>query len=216
MCASAIDPMTGSGYYWGGGESTCGPDDLQPCNVSITSAAPTVTGGFCAASGGQATIPAAQWDGFVRACYGAVVTGKGCAINQTCMPKPPAPFLGGLCIRKAGNVNCPAGNFNTKHVYYEDFSDSRMCTSCSCGAPSGASCGGNITTHADSVFNQCVNQVTTFAAGTCTNLAGNPAAGNSKFTVTTPPNGGSCVPNGGTAIGSAVGTFPQTFCCAGF
>lgn len=212
-CASAIDPMQGTGYYWGGGETTCGPNDTDPCNVSVTADLPSVQGGTCAASGGQATITPAKWNGFARACGGPALTGKGCAINQTCLSKPQAPYVGGLCIKKAGNVNCPAGMFNTKHVYFDDFTDSRMCSSCQCGASTGGTCAGTISTHADSFLNQCLSPVATFPAGTCMDLVGNPAAGNSKFTVTTPPSGGACAPSGGVASGIAVGTFPQTFCC---
>lgn len=225
-CSSAIDPMTGMGYYWGGsstcemGEtppcnSDCGPNNNEACNVSITAAAPTVQGGFCSATGGQATVVPAKWDGFARACGGAVLTGKGCAINQTCLPKPEAPYVGGLCIKKSGNVNCPAGMFNTKHLFFDDFTDSRTCTGCQCGAPAGSTCAGDIATHSDSIVNQCLAPVVTFQAGACANLAGNPAAGNSKFTVTTPPTGGSCAASGGAPSGVAVGTFPQTFCCVG-
>ncbi len=193
----------------------CGADMLQPCALSVTSPAPTVNGGFCTSSGGQATVTPATWGGFARACGGPVVTGKGCNINQTCLPTPAAPYVGGLCIRKAGSVNCPAGMFNTKHLYFDDYTDSRMCSGCSCGADTGATCAGDVTMHSDTIINTCSSPQATFPAGGCANLMNNPVMGSAKFTVTTPPTGGSCAPSGGVASGVAVGTFPQTFCCIG-
>ncbi|MEZ4299416.1 MAG: hypothetical protein R3B70_30980 [Polyangiaceae bacterium] len=211
VCTTAQDAS--GPYYSPAGLTICGPGGDQPCHQAITADAPTVSGGFCTPSGGMATVTPATWDGFGHACSGATLTGKGCAIGQTCLPKPADPYIGGLCIKKAGVQNCPAGQFSQKHVFFDDFTDSRTCTGCNCGIPTGSTCAGNITTHADSVQNQCLSPVATFPAGTCQNLTGNPAIGNSKFTVTSPPAGGSCTPGGGMPSGTAVGTFPQTFCC---
>jgi hypothetical protein len=210
-CTSADDG--GGGYYFPANLMVCGPDDMQPCHLSITADAPTVQGGFCSASMVQTTLPPAVWEGYAHACGGPNVMGKGCALNQVCLPKPQAPNVTGVCIKKAGDVNCPAGQFNVKHLFYDDFTEGRTCTSCQCGAPTGSTCAGNITTHADSGLNSCLSPVATFQAGTCTNLTGNPAIGNSKFTVTTPPTAGSCAPSGGQPSGMAVKTFPQTYCC---
>lgn len=211
-CQSAQGGM--GGYYYAGGKLLCGPDMMQPCNQAVSSDVPTVSGGFCASTGGGGMVPPAAWDGFAHACNGALTTGKGCNLGQTCLPKPKAPNLAQICIKRSGDFNCPAGQFSQKHVYYDDFTDSRGCSSCSCDSPSGATCAGNITIYADSFLDTCTSPDGTFAAGTCMNLVGNPNAGNSKFTQTSPPSGGSCSPVGGQPIGVATKTFPQTFCCA--
>jgi len=210
-CTSADDGM--GPYYFPAGLLVCGADDTQPCHLSLSAEAPTVQSGFCNPSGGQATVTPAKWDGYGRACGGALTTGKGCNINQICLPKPPIPYVPGVCIKRPGDFNCPAGLFDTKHIFYDDFTDSRTCTGCQCGGSAGATCAGNLSVYADSTQNQCLSPVSTFAAGTCADINGNPAVGNSKFTVTSPPSGGSCPPSGAMPSGAATKTFPQTFCC---
>jgi len=210
-CASAIDGM-GQGYYYPG-NSNCGPDMAQPCNQAVTAPAPTVAGGFCATSGGGGMVPPAHWDGFVRACNGASTMGKGCNLSQACLPKPQSPYAPLICIKHAGDFNCPAGQFSQKQVFYDDFTDNRACSACSCDAPSGSTCEGNISIYSDTFLNACSIPAQSFPAGGCGFLSGNPPAGNSKFTQTQPPTGGACAPIGGQPVGQATKTFPQTFCC---
>jgi hypothetical protein len=186
---------------------------MQPCNVSVGAAAPSVQPGFCVSSGGQATIPPVTWDSFGRACGGPLTTGKGCNINQVCLPKPPIPYVGGVCIKKAGDVNCPASQFDTKHIFYDDFTDSRTCTGCSCGGSAGATCAGTIKVFSDQILNSCNALDATFPAGGCAALNGNPAVGPATFAQTMAPAGGTCAASGGMPSGTATKTFPTTFCC---
>jgi hypothetical protein len=67
--------------------------------------------------------------------------------------------------------------------------------------------------YGDTFANSCAMLDSTFPAGGCGNLAGNPAVGPAKFTQTMPPSGGTCAPQGGQPVGQATKTFPQTFCC---
>ena len=215
-CAHHLNPM-GQPTVWGS-DFECGPDNLQQCNVSISGAAPTVQGGFCASSGGQATIVPAEWQGFGRACGDVPTTGKGCNLTQTCVPKPPAPYVGGICIKKNANngaTTCPSGVslFKNQHTFFESFTDSRMCTGCSCGPDLGATCAGTYSVHSDLQINTCNQFVTSWTAGTCVNLPGNPIVGPFLFNITTPPTGGSCQPQGGMAVGQATPTFPTMYCC---
>ncbi len=211
-CTSPVN--VNGGYYYPAGLLVCGPDSLQPCAVAVSADVPTVTGGSCVSSGGGGMVPPAVWDGFAHACNGAITTGKGCNLGQTCLPKPKAPNTAAICIKRSGDFNCPAGQFNTKHVFYDDFTDSRACSACSCDAPSGGTCAGNLTVYADTFNNSCTSPDATFAAGACANLSGNPAVGPAKFTQTMAPAGGTCSPIGGQPVGIATKTFPQTFCCA--
>ena len=213
-CSHPLNPMTGLPFVWSN-DFECGPDNLQQCNVSISGAAPTVQGGVCTSSGGQATITPATWQGFGRACGGVETTGKGCNINQVCLPKPPTPFVGGICIKKAGDNTCPSGVslFDTKHVFYENFTDSRTCQGCSCGGVLGSTCAGSYSVFSDTQVNVCSQLATTFDAGTCKNFPGNPVVGPVLFTQTMAPTGGSCAAVGGMPLGQATPTFPTTFCC---
>jgi hypothetical protein len=184
-----------------------------PCNVSITSPAPTVTGGSCAANGGQATLPPLSWAILGKACGDSPV-GGGCGGGNICQPKPPLPFLPGLCIYKPGDQSCPAGPFAQKHVFYEAASDTRGCAACSCGAPVGGSCTISMSIYSDPFQNTCNSIVTTFNAGDCANLNGNPAVYGRKAMVTQQPAGGTCAPSGGQPNGTVTPTEPTTFCCA--
>jgi hypothetical protein len=186
-----------------------------PCNQAITSAAPTVTGGSCAATGGMANVPQASWAILGKACGDAFI-GGGCGAGKVCQPKAAPPFLSGLCIFKTGDNTCPAGSaFSEKHIFYENFLDTRGCTTCQCGAPTGGSCQAQITVHSDQVVNTCNTQVGSFTAGSCSNLSGNPGIFGRKATITQPPSGSSCAPlaGGGQPTGSATPTSPVTFCC---
>lgn len=210
-CSSPVN-MNGP-YYLQGGFTICGPDGMQPCNQALTTAPPTVTGGFCASSGGGGMVPNAMWEGFARACQQSMPMGQGCNLSQKCMPKPKAPYSTLICIRRAGDFNCPAGQFSTKFVFYDDYTDSRACSPCSCGAPMGSTCEGNVSVYSDTFANSCTQLASTFPAGGCGNIAGNPPVGPTKFTQTMGPNGGTCSAIGGQPVGQATKTFPQTFCC---
>jgi hypothetical protein len=177
-------------------------------------AKPIVTGGTCAPQGGQANLPAEQWALVGKGCSGAL-PGGGCSAGKVCQPVSPLPFLPGLCVVKPGDNNCPMGSpFSDKHVFYEGVNDTRTCSACQCGAPSGSSCDVTIEVFGDQAVNVCNTQLVSFAAGTCANLVGNPGIFGRKATITKPPNGGSCgVTGGGAPSGSITPTNATTFCC---
>src|ERR1019366_9094755 len=90
------------------------------------------------------SFPALSWGLAERGC---TYSGKsdmpgGCAATAQCVAKPSAPY-GGPCVYQAGDLKCPSG-YPTKHLYYKGTVDSRDCTACTCGAPSGGSCTGSI------------------------------------------------------------------------
>lgn len=215
-CASPVDAMHPNGYYYPAGLMLCGPSGTGPCTVAVTADPPAVTGGSCTQTGGGVkSAPMPVWDNYSHACNGALTTGKGCNLGQTCLPKPKAPNEAAICITKAGDVACPQ-TFPSKHLYYDDFTDSRTCTGCNCDPPTGATCAGNITVYADTFTNSCLSPDATFAAGTCANLMGDPAVGSAKFTQTMAPSGGGCAVTAGSGqpSGTVTKTFPHTFCCA--
>ncbi len=194
---------------WPGG-LTC---DGGTCNASVTAPKAVVTGGSCAASGGAPTLPPVSWSMLGKAC-GDAPTGGGCGASSVCQPKAAAPFGAGLCIYKAGDNACPAGSFSQKHVYYEGVTDTRSCGACSCAAPNGSACDATISVYTDAANNTCSTVGTSFPAGGCGNLAGNPPVKGRKATITTPPTGGSCMPGVSVPGGSVMPTNATTFCCA--
>jgi hypothetical protein len=201
MC-SAIDTAPGGQLCSG-----------HACNVSVYVGLPTVSGGMCNPQGGMLTKQGASWQTAATTCGGFHM--MGCSGGKTCVPKPSAPFVPGTCIGKAGDQTCPAP-FTKKHLYYTDFDDSRGCTSCTCGSPSGGACDISISLFTDAACT-AANQVVTFSAGTCTDLTGNPTLNGRTNTVASQPQGASCTPD--KASSTVTGTVGQrtstatTFCC---
>ncbi|HRI69262.1 MAG TPA: hypothetical protein PK156_33760 [Polyangium sp.] len=184
-----------------------------PCAVSLTAAAATVTGGACAPGGGMPTKPQQTWAILGKAC-GESSIGGGCGAGKVCQPKPTLPYLPGLCIYKTGDVACPAMDFTDKHVFYDSVDDTRGCTGCACGAPSGSNCTAKLDVYGDSFSSVCNTLVTSLNTGSCMNLMNNPQLGAVKATITQPPNGGTCAASGGQPTGTVTPAGPTTFCCS--
>lgn len=201
-----------------GGQKTCGPPDLatmtcpagtQACNVSVYLDDPVANGGACAPSVQAPTITPFTWSNAARACL-PTTEGKGCANDFACLPNTAAPF-GAVCISKLGDNACPAGSgYGTKKVFFDlDPVDTRACTDCSCGNPTGLSCTTSITTYSDTA---CGSANATTAASGCNAYVNNPAVGSYK-SVSTQFTQGTCASSGGQAMGSVVPQNPVTFCC---
>ncbi len=201
-----------------GGQKTCGPPDLasgtcpggsQACNVSIYLDPPVAQGGACPPSPQAPTIAPFSWSNAARACL-PTTEGKGCANDFACLPNTAAPF-GAVCISKLGDNACPAGSgYTTKKVFYDlDPVDTRACTDCACGSPSGLACNTAITTYSDTA---CTSANATTDASMCNSYPNNPAVGSYK-SVSTQFTGGACAASGGQAMGSVVPQNAVTFCC---
>jgi hypothetical protein len=67
--------------------------------------------------------------------------------------------------------------------------------------------------YSDNTTNTCTTLATTFNAGGCGDLVGNPAVYSRKATVTQAPSGGTCPASGGQPTGSIMPSDPTTFCC---
>jgi hypothetical protein len=198
-----------------------GPAGLQggqtcaggPCNSSVSSAKPTVTGGNCPATGGVADKQAEQWEAFGVACS-AAPKGGGCGVGGVCQPKSATPFRSGLCVYKEGDQSCPVGDFSERFVYYEKADDTRACSMCECDAPTGSTCDATIKIYSDVAVNVCNTEIASFTAGGCANLTGNPAVFGRAATITGPTGGGCNVKaGGGQATGALTPVNATTFCC---
>jgi hypothetical protein len=164
--------------------------------------APTVTpsGGTCAPSGGTLTADAPAWQLEALVCGGAASAGT-CSAG-ICAVEPAEPFGPAVCIHKDGDEACPEG-FPARTLVYAEFADTRSCTACNCGAPSGISC-----------------PINTFA-GACGNMGiplapGNVCDNDNYYYVARlgPAIGGSCPVSGGEPSGSLDPISPITVCCA--
>ena len=184
------------------------------CNVSISMVAPSVTGGTCTSGGGVADVPNVSWTKLGRVCGDPLLNSGGCNANQVCLPRPDGLYESGVCIMHDGNVNCPPGAFSEKHSFFEDFTDTRACSACSCGAASGATCQATINVFSDLSSGVCNTNVGSLPAGGCDDFTPtNPNVSNLSATITQPPSGGSCPTNGGQPTGAATAITPTTVCC---
>jgi hypothetical protein len=191
--------------------TTC--QSLPSPKVSIRVAKPAVTvASSCIPTGGGVVgpLPTPVWMTAGLGCA-PVLKAKGCSdATTTCTPPLPAGF-DNLCVYKTGDAACPAA-FPQKRTYYDNYTDSRACASCACGAPNGAaSCTVQTTVFAN---NDCsgAKSVDVPNDGTC--FSANGLTGSSfelKKTVKT----STCQPSSGAATGS-VAPDPLTIttaCC---
>ena len=149
---------------------------------------------------------------FARAC-GSLVSpcqDQGALCVSTAEPWPGYS----QCVYQQGEHECPSG-YPDRRVFYDDISDSRHCSECSCGAPEGS---------------ECSSYVRVYEDVTCTLLlAGDLMSSNELFdacnTISTSPalrgktatapiyEPGTCEPSGGEPSGSVELKGPSTFCC---
>ncbi len=166
--------------------------------------------GSCVASGGEATIADADWAVELRACAAPEAT-TVCGDERACVPSPGAPFASELCIYRPGDVACPAGDYAARFLRYGAYEDSRECSECECGAPSGGSCDAGILF---SNTNTCVEDYLTLpmpGSGGCTTLWGStPSSGVLEVYDVA---GAACAASGGEGQGEVMPADPVTFCC---
>jgi len=109
--------------------ATCAPCTCGPPN-----------GGACAAGGGTATVSPPTFARIGLGCKDQASPAAGCT-GTVCQPRPSAPFGAGICVLQPGDVPCPSGTpFTDRHVFFVGVDDTRGCTACACGPPSGGSC----------------------------------------------------------------------------
>jgi len=165
-------------------------------------------------------FPEPYYEDRVTACTGQPLEAT-CDFDETCFPQlqPNEQW----CSWQAGDVECPAGPFNERTVYYEGFEDTRSCEACGCGQLEG-SCesdqpsSGWVALHTGA---DC-------PPGWDTSLS--PGVGNTSGCSTSPSPGlqvigsmnlggqahpvASCEPtHDGTPLGEAVPLIPVTSCC---
>lgn len=211
----------GFGTFVTGGVSTCGANSgaqcdmgTAACNVSVSSQGPTVTGACMPQF--TTTIPQVDFVNAIHACGGAETSTAGCSMGAICAPRAPAPFNAKLCVYQNGSIaNCTtAAPYTQIHKGGTGIDTTNLaCSMCNCGALTGGSCKGDIEIYSDNVQGVCGSLITTFQAGTCKDLPGNPTIGNRKFVNPVIMNPGSCTPSGGQPTGSVATTGPFTVCC---
>lgn len=162
--------------------------------------------GECTPGGGTPSVPPATFEDEARVC-GANAFGGGCDAGSVCMPSPGSPFSDKPCILQKGDHTCPGTPYSQKTLIYEDVTDTRSCSTCSCGDPTGMSCTAVTTVYSD--FNCTLGMIEVPHDGSCTETNYGPGSWRFDFTV----DGGSCTASSVNATGQATPGEPTTICC---
>lgn len=211
-----FDPPAG----WDGG---CTTSDALPagqscagslCAQSVTIDPLTLVETGCVPS--QLPVPkntTTSWATHGRYCQGwpavaCPTSGDVCAPARS----PGDGFL--LCIFQKGDNDCPlTGPYTERHVLYSGFEDTRTCSPCTCGPPSGSTCSTEVTFFTDDACSdQLVSATVTDAAPSCHDVPAGSALGSKSAA---PPTyaPGVCQPGGGEPMGAATPVGASTFCC---
>lgn len=137
---AGFSPCTNPSYVYdetvssGSSQSVSIPmDDIRGI-VLGNDPAPNITGS-CTPDPSVQPTPAG-FDTRTIACGTFEAIAEGCG-DGLCVPQPAAPYDSDVCIWAEGDLECPAG-FDDRTVYHSDFTDTRSCSACSCGGPSGS------------------------------------------------------------------------------
>ncbi len=217
-CFNFPDPSSGFDEFGG---TTCGTQmqgatscttGTANCNVSAAMGTSKVTGGSCTPSAINPDAPPVPWATSAQSCGGATA-GIGCGSSDACMPIPPGPFHSGICITQTGSHTCPPGQFTEQHLLYSGTDDSRSCTACKCGTPTGESCTAEYSLFFDNSSPPSCQMSVTTVDTPCVALNGNPSITSAMATITGGPSGGKCTATNGSPTGSIAPSGETTFCC---
>jgi hypothetical protein len=136
---------------------------------------------------------------------------------MVCAPTAEPPLEGfSECLYQKGDHECPL-DYPNKRVFYDDMSDTRHCTDCSCGPPEGGVCSATV-----SVFKggSCSDSdwvgggIATSAGSLCFDLPPGVMT-DLKSKMATPPQyqPSVCEPIESELSGSLELQGPSTFCC---
>lgn len=206
--------------------ATCTPLSATGCGLTphFTTTPPWADGGACAPVATM-SLPPLAWSASAHLCAPAPAVELGaCPSGEACVPSPDstaAPLV--LCVAQQGDVRCPSvygfrhaarnqagpdgGSDGGSGPYFAQATDSRGCTVCTCGAPSGVACASSgIVAYSDSA---CMMPSMTMGPD-----AGCVALGAYSTTCAgAAASGGTCSPTGGVPTGGITLTSPYTICC---
>jgi hypothetical protein len=208
---------------WDGGCTAPAPIDAGaqcnggPCVQSLTAGALAVTGESCAPSTAMpaSPTPPLSWTTGVLACAGTVDLGA-CGDSTTVCVSPtalPPPYT--LCVYQSGDQTCPDA-YPQKQSASTGADDTRACSACACGAPSGSLCTAELNVFTDGACSSSslLSVPISSLAAPCFDITPpGPALGSmSVDKVAYDP--GTCAFSGGQPTGTEAPTGPVTLCCA--
>jgi hypothetical protein len=159
------------------------------------------SGGSCAPAANE-SIAEAAWGVNVQAC---LARAGGSCEGGTCVGALDDSH-DRMCIYTGGDVACPNEDYADREVVYSTFTDTRDCSSCTCGTPSGT-CGGTV-----SYVSGCAGLATLYGSDQvpgCGEASSEPNA--LRYTATPDVE---CSPSGGAPTGDVTPTGAITVCCS--
>lgn len=209
---TAFDPPGG----WSGGCNAAGAIPAnQKCNgvncvQSLTIAPLTIHEEPCGVSSSAPAETPPVWGLAALSCRGLSKGNCESAVD-ICAPAAAPGFL--QCITQSGIHDC-FGLYTGKHVFYEGLEDSRSCTPCSCGAPTGSTCTSYVTVYKDNACSvPAVSAMVDTTGPVCIDVSPSGQALGSKLAEEPLYAHGSCQASGGDPQGEAVPVNPVTYCC---
>jgi hypothetical protein len=152
------------------------------------------------------------WRTFARACRGN--TSACLDPSLVCVPAVPPPPPGFLqCIYREGDRVCP-DEYPNRHVFYDEISGSRECSTCGCAPPEGGVCSAKVELFEDGLCTISITDgVVSSSAPACIGYIPqvSPLGGKKVTDLSYEP--GVCEPTGGEPIDSVELKGPSTFCC---
>jgi hypothetical protein len=180
--------------------------DTNSSHYKLTT--PTLVPGTCTYPDKVFAVPAIAFERVEVAC--GLPQAAACDTRPDCVASPvPAQPYTRLCIHHEGDVSCPSADYAVKVLAFKKFDDTRACSECPDGVPTGGACGNNfgqtvaeaqclLSSPSDKTLNTCYP----YSAGILVNTS---AMG---------PSAGTCPAQaGGQPTGTAASLEPVTFCC---
>lgn len=136
-----------------------------------------------------------------------------CSPTQVCIPAAEPGFS--ICIATWGDDHKCSEPYTARYVFYDDYSDTRKCTDCSCEPPIGSICTAQLSLHKDDVCaNPLLQGYTLASTGPgCIDFQMAGVALGSKAITNLAYIPGTCKPNGGEVTGDLTLIEAMTFCC---
>lgn len=94
-------------------------------------------GGMCEKTE-EPDIPMFAWAATIATCR-IPDTAMLCGDDGICIPPAPEGFEAQWCMYQQGDLECPAGPYPNKIVFWSGYDDTRDCSNCTCGT-TGSSC----------------------------------------------------------------------------
>jgi hypothetical protein len=193
------------------GNGACATDNYHGMlgNIDLQIDALPSSGGTCAAPA-QPHANQITYGSQDRVCYANDPASAGCDPTTGVCTAPTVPSPYAVCIAQTGDVLCPSGPFQVKHVVGQGVTFT--CSACNCTVQ-GSCSGAKVTFYTDANCSQ--GAVADNADGNCNAFnANNAAFGSYQYTANL--GGVGCqVPGGQTpAVQSLSLTSPMTICCA--